>query len=75
MRAKIQCSQLINRLMSHINGEVELSNTQVRSIEILMNKSLPDLASMKMDVSTDQIQFNIGSLAAPVQPEPPKEGE
>jgi hypothetical protein len=42
-RAKIQTTQLINRLMRHIRGKDDLSPTQVRSIEILLNKSLPNL--------------------------------
>lgn len=44
-RAKIQTSQLINRLNAHVFGEVELSPTQVRSAEILLKKTLPDLSS------------------------------
>lgn len=44
-RAKIQTSQLINRLNDHVFGEVELSPTQVRSAEILLKKTLPDLSS------------------------------
>jgi hypothetical protein len=43
VRAKIQASQIINRLRKHIEGEVELSATQVRAAEILLNKSLPNL--------------------------------
>ena len=43
-REKIQTSQIINRLMAHFNGTVELSQTQVRSAEILLRKVLPDLA-------------------------------
>lgn len=59
VRKKIQCSQLINRLMSHIGGEVELSSTQVRSIEILLNKSLPNLSDVKVEHSGDGITFNL----------------
>lgn len=44
-RAKIQTSQLINRLNDHVFGNVELSPTQVRSAEILLKKTLPDLSS------------------------------
>lgn len=46
-RKKIQASQLINRLANHALGEVELSNTQVRAIEILLKKTLPDLQSIE----------------------------
>lgn len=48
VRAKIQTSQLINRLTDHAIGKVELSATQVRSIEILLKKSIPDLQSVEL---------------------------
>jgi hypothetical protein len=46
VRAKIQTSQLINRLTDHALGAVELSATQVRAIEVLIRKTLPDLQAM-----------------------------
>lgn len=46
-RAKIQASQLINRLTDHALGDLELSQTQVRSIEILLKKTLPDLSAVE----------------------------
>lgn len=48
VRQKIKTSQLINRLMSHVNGEVDLSRTQVAAIKILLGKSLPDLQSIAL---------------------------
>lgn len=42
-RDAIQTSMLIKRLTSHVVGEVELSQTQVRGIEVLLRKTLPDL--------------------------------
>jgi hypothetical protein len=48
VRAKIQASQLINRLHNHAFGKVELSPTQVRSIEILLKKGVPDLSSVTL---------------------------
>ena len=47
-RAKIQTSQLVNRLFSHANGEVEMSSTQVRAAEVLLKKTLPDLQSVEI---------------------------
>lgn len=47
VRAKIQASQLLNRLHQHAFGEVELAPHQVRSIEILLKKAIPDLASVQ----------------------------
>lgn len=48
IRAKIQTSQLINRLTDHALGKLELSPTQVRSIEVLIKKTLPDLQSVEL---------------------------
>jgi hypothetical protein len=49
VRDKIQASQLINRLEAHAMGEVELSATQVRSIEVLLKKVVPDLSAVQVD--------------------------
>jgi hypothetical protein len=48
VRAKIQTSQLVNRLTDHALGKIELSPTQVRAIEVLIKKTLPDLATMQL---------------------------
>lgn len=58
-RLKIQAAQLINRLESHARGECEMSTTQVRAIEILLRKILPDLSDVKMDIDTKPITFNL----------------
>lgn len=47
VRAKIQASQLINRLTDHALGSVKLEATQVRSIEVLLKKVLPDLQAVE----------------------------
>lgn len=46
-REKIQTSQLINRLESHAFGSVELTPTQVKAIEVLLKKTLPDLQAIQ----------------------------
>ena len=48
VRDKIQASQIINRLQNHLDGKVELSQTQLRAAEILLKKSLPDLSAVEM---------------------------
>ena len=47
---KIRASQLINRLQNHALGllKPELTTSQVRAIEILLRKSIPDLAAAKI---------------------------
>lgn len=48
VRAKIQTSQLVNRLEGHALGEVELTATQIKAIEVLIRKTLPDLSAVEM---------------------------
>lgn len=43
-RAKIQTSQIINRLNSFVNGRVEMSPAQVTAALGLLRKTLPDLS-------------------------------
>ena len=40
IREKIKTTQLLNRLTNHALGEIDLSQTQVRAIEILLRKSI-----------------------------------
>lgn len=46
VRTKIQTSQLLNRLADHAFGKIELETNQIRSIEILLNKALPNLQAV-----------------------------
>jgi hypothetical protein len=48
IRAKIQASQLINRLSDHVFGKIELTPAQVASAKILLGKSVPDLQSVQV---------------------------
>ncbi len=66
VRKKIQSSQLVNRLTDHALGLVELSNTQVRAIEILLKKSIPDLSTVELKGDQDnplqtvtKVQFEV----------------
>ena len=47
VRTKIQTSQLINRLNSFVNGDVELSAAQVSAALGLIKKTLPDLQAVE----------------------------
>lgn len=61
VRAKIQTSQLINRLHDHAFGEVDLSATQVKAIEVLLKKNLPDLSALEISGDEDNpIALEIG---------------
>lgn len=46
-RAKIQVSQLLNRLQDHVFKDVEVTSTQMKAIEILLRKILPDLSTVE----------------------------
>ena len=48
VREKIRASQLINRLHKCAFGEISLTMTQLRAIEILLRKSIPDLAAAEI---------------------------
>ena len=55
VRKKIQVSQLLNVLQNHALGETEdLSPTRVKAIEILLRKSMPDMASVTISGDSDQ---------------------
>ncbi len=46
-RAKIQTSQIINRLEQLVKGEITMTSQQVRAAEILLRKTLPDLQTVE----------------------------
>ncbi len=64
-RERIRTTQLVNRLELCALGELELRSDQLKSAEILLNKSLPNLASVE---SFNQTEVNIIS-AEPMSPE------
>lgn len=51
VRAKIQASQIINRLTACVMGKVELSPAQVQAARILLDKSVPTLSSVDATIS------------------------
>lgn len=48
VRAKIQASQIINRLQKHVDGEAEMTPTQIQASKILLDKSLPNLQATEI---------------------------
>jgi hypothetical protein len=48
VREKIRASQLINRLHKCAFGEISLTMTELRAIEILLRKSVPDLTKTEL---------------------------
>jgi hypothetical protein len=58
-RAKIQASQLINRLQKYALDGGDLDPNRIRAIEILLKKTLPDLSSVSIggDASKEPIRL------------------
>lgn len=54
IRSKIQAGNLINRLEKHINGEITLENSQIKSIEILLDRSIPKLSAIEHSGNNEQ---------------------
>lgn len=46
-RTRIKVGNIINRLQKHVDGDIEMSATQLRAAEILLRKTLPDLTSVE----------------------------
>jgi hypothetical protein len=47
-REKIQGSLIVNKLIDHVLGKLEMSPTQVTAACKLMNKTIPDLKSLEL---------------------------
>ena len=56
-RERIKTGVLIDRLVKHTAGELELSTTQIQAARILLNKTLPDLRATEhsMDEATTEL--------------------
>jgi hypothetical protein len=52
-REGIQTHKILKALDKHIDGEREMSNTQVRAAEILLRKVLPDLQGTTLSGDKD----------------------
>ena len=74
VRSKIQASQLINRLTDHALGEVELTQTQIRAIEILLNKSVPNLAAIAVQ-QMDGADESLNQITVKLVGESPRDSE
>jgi hypothetical protein len=60
-RLKIQTTQLINRLNNHAVGKVDLSPTQVKAIEILLRKALPDLSAVDATMNGEVMNYVVSA--------------
>lgn len=65
VRAKIQASQLVNRLQDHALGNIELTAEQIRSCDILLKKSVPDLKQVEHVTDDGQALVPVFSMIVP----------
>jgi hypothetical protein len=63
-RAKIRTSVIISRLQRHIAGKLDMTPTQVRCAEILLNKSLASLTATEL---TGDVASFVMRLPEPAQ--------
>ena len=54
VRRKIQCSQLVNRLQKHVDGDIELSATQISAANSLLDRSLSKLSQVQLTGDEDK---------------------
>lgn len=59
IRAKIQASQLINRISDHVHKGIKMSQTQLRGAEILLRKVLPDLSSTELAIDPEANKLTV----------------
>ncbi len=75
-RAKIQTSQIVNRLTSFVNGDVEMSAPQVTAALGLLKKTLPDLSQSDVNhtVKRGASDYSRAELAAILAQSDPQNG-
>jgi hypothetical protein len=61
-RARITGSKVLTRLIDHVEGKIELSNSQVNAARILLGKILPDMKSVEMDVHARVNEISVHQL-------------
>ncbi len=47
-KENIRASMIMNRLVKHVEGEVQMSPTQIKAAQIILAKIVPDLARTEM---------------------------
>jgi hypothetical protein len=69
-KERIRAGVLMQRLLAHVQGEVELSSTQVKAADILLKKIVPDLnrTEQKLDITIEHIDQVIGKLESELGP-------
>lgn len=73
-RESIQIQALVKVLQDHAlgKGRTKMTAAKLKSIEMLLDKSLPDLASVKHEVEARSVVFNLTTFFTPKKKEPEK---
>lgn len=53
-KEKIKVGVIFERLSKHVDGEIEMSSTQIKAAEILLKKVVPDVARTEIVGDEDQ---------------------
>lgn len=59
---KIRTTQLIKRLQDHTLGVIELTTSQIRAAEILLNKTLPNLKATELSGEVTNINYDLAVM-------------
>lgn len=67
VREQIQTTQLINTLQDFAlgKGKAKLDGSRLKAIEMLLDKSVPDLASVKHEIDAKNVTFVIDTEFRP----------
>ena len=60
VRENISTSKITQRLENYVLGKEKMTAAQIKAAEILLGKTLPNLASVKHEVDAKQVTFLIG---------------
>lgn len=53
-KEKIRIGVILDRLAKHVDGDIEMSSTQIKAAEILLKKVVPDVARTEIAGDEDQ---------------------
>ena len=65
IRAKIGVITIIHRLQGHVNGTVELSNTQIQAAKILLDKTMSNAPQIVDTAITGAIDITVRPKMSP----------
>lgn len=63
VREQIQTGKLVKLLEDHAlgKGRAKMTPAKLKAIEMLLDKSLPDLSSVKVDLEAKNVSISIGT--------------